>query len=157
MRASMAALGVLALGAACCASGIGFVGNSRAQVPGTFALRVCNVSGLKVALALMTPVSPTDNRYHVHGWYIVNADRSGCQDVGSWPKTGYFYWYAQEDGSTSQQYGVWQGTIDKCVATPGPFDRVDTPSYTCAEGEELVKFTEKLIEPKTSTFTLTLR
>jgi uncharacterized membrane protein len=127
-------------------------------------LRVCNVSGLKIAMALMTPVSATDNRYHVHGWYIVNAARGGCQDVGAWPKSGYFYWYAQEDGSAAQHYGsaaqhygVWQGTIDKCVATPGPFDRVDTPEHTCAEGEELVKFTEKLIEPKTNTFTLTLR
>jgi hypothetical protein len=44
----------------------------------------------------------------------------------------------------SQQYGVWQGTVDKCVTTPGPFDCIDTPGYTCADGEELVKFTEKL-------------
>jgi hypothetical protein len=114
------------------------------------------VSGLKVALALMTPRSATDDRYHVHGWYIVNPD-SVCQDVGAWPKNGYFYWYAQEDGAASQQFGVWEGTVGKCVATPGPFDRIDTPGYTCKDGEELVKFTEKLIEPKTNTFTLTLR
>jgi uncharacterized membrane protein len=156
MRALTAAA-IAALGVACCATGVSLVGSSAAQVPSTFALKVCNASGLKVAMALMTPVSPADNRYHVHGWYIINAARGGCQDVGSWPKNGYFYWYAQEDGSASEQYGVWQGTVDKCVATPGPFDRIDTPGYTCAEGEELVKFTEKLIEPKTNTFTVTLR
>jgi len=152
MRALTAALRL-----ALCVTGVALVCPSNAESPATFALRVCNVSGLKVALALMTPVSSTDSQYHIHGWYIVNADRNRCQDVGHWPKSGFFYWYAQEDGSTSPGYGVWQGTVDKCVATPGPFDRVDTPDYTCNDGEELVKFTEKLIEPKTTIFTLTLR
>jgi uncharacterized membrane protein len=132
------------------------VSTSDAQNAGTFAFKVCNTSGLKVAMALMTPISSTDSRYHVHGWYIIDAARDGCQDVGTWPKNGYFYWYAQEDGSTSREYAVWPGTIDKCVTVPGPFDRVVEPEYTCAN-EDLVKFTEKLIEPKINSFTLTLR
>ena len=144
------------LAVACCALGISFLSQSEAQNTGTFAFKVCNTTGLKVAMTLMTTTSPTEQRYHVHGWYVINAARTGCQDLGNWPK-GYFYWYGQEDGSATQQYAIWAGTVDKCVAFPGPFDRVVVPNYSCANNEELVKFTEKLIEPGINTYTLTLR
>ena len=146
----------VAVAVACCALGISFVSQSEAQNTGTFAFKVCNVTGLKISVSLMTLTNATDQKYHVHGWYTVNPARTGCQDFGVWPK-GYFYWYAQEDGSATEQYAVWAGTVDKCVAFPGPFDRAVVPNYSCVTGEELVKFTEKLVEPGTNTYTLTLR
>src|SRR5438477_8935140 len=107
----MRALAV-ALAIASCAFDGFLVARSHAQGSGTFALRVCNASGLDVAMALVTAISSTDSRYHVHGWYSVNAT-SRCQDLGSWPKSTYFYWYAQEEGANASQFAVWEGTVTK--------------------------------------------
>jgi len=100
-----------------------------------FVLKVCNQSSRRASVAAMGKTSPENDDWHVEGWWSV-APRQ-CSSLKKFVK-GAIYLFAQEDGNPAV---MWQGTaLRTCVASPGPFDRVNRDGYKCGAGERLVSF-----------------
>jgi len=100
-----------------------------------FMLKVCNKSDRRASVAAMGKTSFDSDEWHVQGWWNV-APRQ-CSNLKKYVK-GKIYLFAQEDGNPSV---MWQGTaLRTCVASPGPFDRVDRDGYKCGVRERLVSF-----------------
>ncbi len=135
-----------------CALAVAICGPVKAQNPNDmYGLRVCNYSGLKVQMAVSTLMSPADRRYHVFGWYVLDA---GCTDIGYFARP-WLYFYAEEY-NRGAQYRYWPGNFPLCVDYPGPFDRVHTAGVTCDE-DNLKLFTETRVEPTTGIMTINLQ
>lgn len=117
-----------------------------AQDNGMIDISICNKTSQTVYVAIAYKEAPGDGaQWYVEGWKNIAGGQCQSYDV---PTDGYFDYYA-EDASG----GVWQGSdLRLCVERPGPFRRVNSPSYTC-DGDELVGFTA--VDPnKTSTVNL---
>jgi len=106
--------------------------NNEAQF---FMLKVCNKSKRRASVATIGRTSPDSEDWHVEGWWNVAPQQ--CSNLKKYVK-GKIYLFAQEDGNVSVK---WQGTARRtCVASPGPFDRVDRDGYKCAARERPVSF-----------------
>ena len=141
---------ILSMAVVLCTALLGFVGAAHAQNQ-TFLFRICNASAVPAAAAVTSRVSPTDNRWVVRGWWIVNA--GDCANIGNFPK-GWIYFYAEQKDS-GQIY--WGGSaVQLCITYPGPFERINTTGFTC-ENNELKGFDSEQVGPGTGTFTWTLR
>jgi uncharacterized membrane protein len=117
----------------------------------TFRFRVCNNSDYVASVAISAHVSPTDERFKVQGWWTVGA--RNCEWIGYFPK-GWFYYYAEE---RARQRVIWEGKeIKLCVRHPGPWERINTTSYTCRSDETLRGFDAEFIKGDTGSFTVTL-
>lgn len=127
-----------------------FVGSAGAQAQ-TFHFQVCNHSNVEASVATASHVSPTDSNFVIQGWWSVPA--ASCQYIGYFPQ-GWFYYYAEQ---TNTQQLVWKGSdVQICVQYPGPFTRVNTANYSCANNEELRGFTGSNIASNIGTFTWNL-
>ena len=116
-----------------------------------FTFVVCNHSSVPASVAVASYVSPTDQRFEVQGWGSVAPGT--CSTMGTFPQ-GWFYFYAEE---TNTQAVVWSGTaVSLCVDYPGPFQRIDTPNYTCQSNEVLRGFSGSEIPSTMGTFTWNL-
>jgi uncharacterized caspase-like protein len=106
--------------------------NTEAQF---FLLKVCNKSHRRASVAVMGRTASDGDEWHVQGWWNV-APRQ-CSNLKRYAK-GKIYLFAQEDGNPSV---TWEGdALRACVASPGPFDRVNRDDYKCAANERLVSF-----------------
>ena len=106
--------------------------NNEAQF---FLLKVCNKSNRRASIAVMGRTGSDSDEWHVEGWWNV-APRQ-CSNLKRYIK-GKIYLFAQVDGNPSI---TWQGdALQTCVASPGPFDRVNRDGYKCGANERLVSF-----------------
>ena len=139
----------VALAALCFSLGLGLMNESPAQQGDArlFVLRICNNSGLDALAAFVHKVSPTDNRWIIHGWYDI---KQGCQELGTVPK-GWFYYFALAKGGQ----GSWGGkSVNICVSARA-FERIESNGgYTCKPDEELVGFEGHLIQSNAFEVTL---
>jgi len=127
-----------------------FVGSAGAQAQ-TFHFQVCNHSAVQASVATASHVSTTNDNFVVQGWWSVPAGT--CQWIGYFPQ-GWFYYYAEQ---TDSQTLVWKGTaVQICVQYPGPFTRVNTANYSCADNEELRGFSGSDIGSNIGTYTWNL-
>lgn len=100
-----------------------------------FMLKVCNKSNRRASVAAMGKTSLDSDDWHVEGWWNVAPKR--CSNLKKYVK-GKIYLFAQEDGNPSV---MWQGdALRTCVASPGPFDRVNQDGHKCAANERAVSF-----------------
>jgi uncharacterized membrane protein len=100
-----------------------------------FLLKVCNKSKRRASVAVMGRTGSDGDEWHVQGWWNI-APRQ-CSNLRRYAK-GKIYLFAQEDGNPSVS---WEGdALRTCVASPGPFDRVNRDDYKCAANERLVSF-----------------
>lgn len=100
-----------------------------------FMLKVCNKSARRASVAVMGRTAPDATDWHVEGWWNVAPNQ--CSNLKKYVK-GQIYLFAQEDGNPRV---MWRGNAAQaCVATPGPFDRVNRDAYRCAPNERLVSF-----------------
>jgi uncharacterized membrane protein len=116
----------------------------------TFNFEVCNKSNVSASVAVSNLESVGSSRFEVQGWWTVTA--GNCESLGNFPQ-GWFYIYAEQT-NTGQE--VWEGDFPLCVEFPGPFDRINSASFTC-KSDELKLFTAEEIPGTTGTFTYTLR
>ena len=116
----------------------------------TFSLKVCNTSKVSASVAISNLMGVGDKRFEVQGWWTVAS--GDCETLGNFPQ-GWFYIYAEQT-NTGQE--VWEGDFPLCVEFPGPFDRINSASFTC-KSDELKLFTAEEIPSTTGTFTYTLR
>jgi len=149
MRALRLCLSVLA-GALAIAFAGPTTGPAQAQ-GGVYLFKICNNSGVRAGFSFVSLVAPNDQRFHVHGWYIVNP--GGCTDIGNFPH-GWIYFYGEQADSGGRMY--WGGNVtSKCVTYPGPYDRPSTAGYTC-DARELKGFDGVVVPPNIGTYTLTI-
>lgn len=88
---------------------------------------------------------PDSKEFVVTGWWKVAAGT--CRKIGTYPRD-HFYMHAQS-GRTA-----WgKGDISLCVETPGPFKRINLPSYKC-NGSLLRKFSH--VDVKSASWDWTL-
>ena len=100
-----------------------------------FMLRVCNKGARRVSVAVMGRTAPDSEDLRIAGWWNVAAKQ--CSNLKKYVK-GKIYLFAQEDGNPSV---AWHGdAYAACVASPGPFDRVNREGAKCAANERLVSF-----------------
>jgi uncharacterized caspase-like protein len=100
-----------------------------------FLLKVCNKSKRRASIAVMGRTGADSEEWHVQGWW--NVAPSQCSNLKRFAK-GKIYLFAQEDGNPSV---TWEGdALRACVASPGPFDRVNREDYKCAANERAVSF-----------------
>ena len=98
-------------------------------------LKVCNKSNRRASVAAIGRTSVESEDMHVEGWW--NVPPHQCSNLKRYVR-GTIYLFAQEDGNPAV---MWQGSaLRACVATPGPFDRVNRDSYKCAAHERAVSF-----------------
>ncbi len=127
-----------------------FIGSAGAQAQ-TFHFQVCNHSKVQASVATASHVSPTDSNFVIQGWWSVSP--GSCAWIGYFPQ-GWFYFYAEQ---TNTQELVWEGKdVQICVQYPGPFERTNTPNYTCANNEQLRGFTGANIGSNIGTYTWNL-
>jgi hypothetical protein len=106
--------------------------NNAAQY---FMLKVCNKSSRRASVAAIGRNSAENEDWHVEGWW--NVPPRQCSNLKRYIK-GKVYLFAQEDGNPSM---MWHGdALRTCVASRGPFDRVNRDEYKCAADERLVTF-----------------
>ena len=100
---------------------------SRPAVPyGVFTFRLCNHSDVPIAVALSHHKGVNDERFSVEGWWII--EKGQCQ-TRRYPK-GWFYFYGEQRNSGGARF--WgKNDLMLCVEYPGPFERVNTPDYSC--------------------------
>jgi hypothetical protein len=135
-----------------CLAGVVHPGSAAAQdVSEVVGLRACNAGGTAIALALSTAISPSDQRFHVFGWYTL---RPGCTDIGYFPRP-WLYYYAEELNK-GRSYKIWQGKFPICVGYPGPFDWVHATGISC-NADELKQFTETKVDPTTGILVVTFK
>ena len=126
-----------------------FTGSADAQAQ-TFNFQVCNRHNVPASVAISHLVAVGDSRFEVEGWWTVGA--GNCVLTGNFPQ-GWFYFYAEQ---TNTGQVVWSGNdLMLCVQFPGPFERINTPGYSC-DSDELKGFTGELIPSTTGTFTWNL-
>jgi uncharacterized membrane protein len=132
-----------------CSLAIVLAGSGRAHSQ-TFTWQVCNQSGVRAAVAVTARVSPSDSRFQVQGWWVVDSGQ--CINMGNFPQ-GWVYIYAEQDGG-----GLYWGgnTTQTCVRYPGPWTRIATANYTCRSDERLKGFDGTFIPDGTGTYTVTL-
>jgi hypothetical protein len=100
-----------------------------------FMLKVCNKSNRRASIAAIGRTSIESEEMHVEGWW--NVPPHQCSNLKRYVR-GTIYLFAQEDGNPAV---MWQGSaLRACVATPGPFDRVNRDGYKCAPHERPVSF-----------------
>lgn len=104
-------------------------------------MRFCNKTSGKVYLALSYRESPGSSNWVVEGWKVIYGN--SCFDIRV-PNDGYVYDYVEDESG-----GNWGGDFMLCVERPGPFRRINTANYTCAE-DLLVGFGEIDVTGKTS-------
>jgi uncharacterized membrane protein len=120
-------------------------GEARSQ---SALLRVCNQSIVKASVAVSAHASPGNPSFVVKGWWTVDPGTCVNTQYVPW---GWVYVYAQAYSGADID---WRGSdVRLCVAYPGPFERVNTPSYSCA-GNALKSFTGYFIETETFTWNL---
>jgi serine/threonine protein kinase/uncharacterized membrane protein len=120
--------------------------NNEAQF---FMLKVCNKSSRKASVAVMGQTALENNDKHVQGWWSVPPGQ--CNYIRRYVK-GVIYLFAQEDGNPSF---AWKGNASQlCVASPGPFDRVNRDGYTCQTAEKTVPFSSFSVSEGTFTWDL---
>ena len=140
----------LSLSAVLCSLAMLFVaaGEARSQ---TFDYVFCNKTKIKVFVAVATLVSPRDSRFKVAGWWTIPANQ--CGNIGSFPR-GWTYYYAEQDDPGTGFWGA--DDVGLCVAYPGPFERILTQNYNCANNEVVQGFKGVFIEPNTGSMTVNL-
>ena len=74
-------------------------------------------------------------------------------NVGSFPR-GWAYYYAEQDDPGTGFWGA--DDVGLCVAYPGPFERILTQNYNCANNEVVQGFKGVFIEPNTGSMTVNL-
>jgi uncharacterized membrane protein len=100
-----------------------------------FMLKVCNKSSRRASVAVMGRTAVDAEDWHVEGWWNVAPNQ--CSNLKKYVK-GKIYLFAQEDGNPSV---MWRGNaLQACVASPGPFDRVNREGSKCGSNERLVSF-----------------
>jgi hypothetical protein len=147
----MRARGLLLAAAFCLAASAHPQAAKAQDMSQVFGLRACNASDRPISMALSAMISPSNQRYHVFGWYTLNP---GCSDTGYFPRP-WLYYYA-EDLSKGRSYRVWRGNFPLCVAYPGPFDWVHATGVTCS-AEELKQFTETRVDPSVAILVVTFQ
>jgi hypothetical protein len=100
-----------------------------------FMLKVCNKGARRVSVAVMGKTALDSEDLRVAGWW--NVAPKQCSNLKKYVK-GKIYLFAQEDGNPSV---AWRGdALSACVASPGPFDRVNREGVKCGSNERLVSF-----------------
>lgn len=114
-----------------------------------FMLKVCNKSPRKASVAVMGRTVLENNDWHVQGWWSIPPRQ--CNNIRRYVK-GVIYLFAQEDGNPKF---AWKGNASKlCVASPGPFDRVNRDGYVCQAAEKAVQFSSFSVSDLTFTWDL---
>jgi len=117
---------------------------------GLFTFKLCNHSSVPIAVALSHHVSPTDERFLVEGWWVI--EQGECK-TRMYPK-GWFYFYGEQRNSGGKKY--WgRNDLLLCVNYPGPFERVNTSNYKC-DKQRLKGFYSVNIEPERDEYTFNM-
>jgi uncharacterized membrane protein len=116
----------------------------------TFALRVCNESGVRNVYMAVLSASDRPAEWHLRGWYAI--PNSGCTFLNRYLRP-IFYTYAQGGGH------YWgENDSRQCVNPTRAFDRtISSKDYECTSREIPVGFKEREVDPDEDTHEITLR
>jgi uncharacterized membrane protein len=146
---------VLVAGVTALALGLATVAQVKAQDDvkgpddGTFALRVCNESGVaNVYIAVLSKLDAPDG-WRLRGWYAI--PNAGCTFLNrylrpivyTYARGGGYYW----DGNDTRQ----------CINPTRAFDRTVTNDYECTSREISVGFKGREVDPDNDSKEITLR
>jgi hypothetical protein len=116
----------------------------------TFALRVCNESGVRNVYMAVLSASDRPEEWHLRGWYAI--PNSGCTFLNRHLRPT-FYTYARGGG-----YHWGENDSRQCVNPIQAFDRtIGSKDYECTSREITVGFKEREVDPNQDTYEITLR
>jgi uncharacterized membrane protein len=126
------------------------IASVKAEDDATFALRVCNASGVEdISLAVLSPLD-TQDEWRLEGWWPVPD--TGCKFINRF-RGPVFYTYAM-----SADYYWGADDAHQCVNLRRRFDRTIGPQrYICAPTEVSVGFKRRVVESGSETYEITLR
>lgn len=107
--------------------------NGSSPRAGYVAASFCNKTSGSIYLSVGYREAPGSDRWVVEGWKKITGN--SCITL-SLPNDGKIYDYAEDEND-----GDWGGDFTLCVERPGPFKRINTADFTCAN-DLLVGFGE---------------